>query len=486
MPSNSNQTFARVVVVAAVCVFSTQFGVTVVAPLLGGWVAASETPFLVAALIFSAFTLVSAPLGVPGGVLSDRLGRKPLVVAGLLLYAAASVLFPFSDDPYDWIFVRALQGAGAGLFFPAVSALLAEVTSQDHEERGEERGGEQGEERGRAFSVYNIGLGVGLAAGPISGGLLFEAFGIFVPFLFCVGFAVLSAVLVAVLVQEPRERSERRRGGGLALGLALGERERRALGTACVVIFFGIGVAAIMESLFSPFATNELRLSTGVVGAVLSAMLGVFATLQLGFSRLMQKVGEVGISAFGLFLCAVGLLMLYFVTSVPSVLGLLLVSAVLGAGLGAVSLGTLTLASDAVGAGGGVRGVGEERGKGEERGVGEEKGEREERGKREERGEREERGAGEERGEREERGVGGGKVMGIYYTAFYAGLGGVPLVCGVFSDILGARRLFLGYAVLLFVLAFAVWQGRVLRRGKTPAPFNTEVANKTQEEKLCL
>ncbi len=310
--------------------------------------------------------------------------------------------------------------------------------------------------------MYNIGLGVGLAAGPISGGLLFEAFGIFVPFLFCVGFAVLSAVLVAVLVQEPRERSERRRGGGLALGLALGERERRALGTACVVIFFGIGVAAIMESLFSPFATNELRLSTGVVGAVLSAMLAVFATLQLGFSRLMQKVGEVGISAFGLFLCAVGLLMLYFVTSVPSVLGLLLVSAVLGAGLGAVSLGTLTLASDAVGAGGGVRGEGEERGVGEERGE------------------------EEERGEREERGVGGGKVMGIYYTAFYAGLGGVPLVCGVFSDILGARLLFLGYAVLLFVLAFAVWQGRVLRRGKTPAPFNTEVANKTQEEKLCL
>jgi len=48
--------------------------------------------------------------------------------------------------------------------------------------------------------------------------------------------------------------------------------------------------------------------------------------------------------------------------------------------------------------------------------------------------------------------------MGIYYMAFYAGIGCVPLVCGALSDIFGARLLFLGYAVLLLVLMVVVWK----------------------------
>ncbi len=386
---NSNRTVTKVVIIAAICVFSTQFGVTVIAPLLGERVEASEAPFFAAALIFSAFTIVSAPLGIPGGIVSDKFGRKPLVIAGLLLYAVASALFPFSNSPYDWIFVRALQGAGAGLFFPAITALLAEVTSY--------------EARGHALSVYNIGLGAGLALGPVSGGILFDIYDIRMPFFFCVAFALLSVVLVLLFVQEPKVRLKRK-----GKGLSLDERERKALTLSCIVIFFGIGVAAIMGALFSPFAfaPESLKLSAGIIGAILSAMFVAFAILQAGFNRLMKKIGEIILSIAGLLLCACGLLVLYFATCITE---LFIMSVFLGAGLGAISLGTLTLASKAAG-----------------------EGER-------------------EQGEK-------GKVMGIYYTVFYAGLGGIPLVCGALSDIFGARLLFLAYAALLFVLMFVVWR----------------------------
>lgn len=388
MHFNSNRTVTKVVIIAAICVFSTQFGVTVIAPLLGERVETSETPFFIAALIFSAFTIVSTPLSVPGGIISDKLGRKPLIVIGLLLYAVASVLFPFfSNDPYDWIFVRALQGAGAGLFFPAITALLAEVTSY--------------EARGHAMSVYNIGLGAGLALGPVSGGILFDIYDIRMPFFFCVAFALLSVVLVLLFVQEPKIRLKRK-----GKGLSLSDRERKALTLSCIVIFFGIGVAAIMGALFSPFAfaPENLKLSAGIIGAILSVMFVVFAILQTGFNRLMKHTGEIVLSIAGLFLCACGLLVLYFATCVSE---LFIMSVFLGAGLGAISLGTLTLASKAAG-----------------------EGEREQEGK--------------------------GKVMGIYYTVFYAGLGGIPLVCGALSDIFGARLLFLAYAVLLLILMVVV------------------------------
>ncbi len=324
--------------------------------------------------------------------MSDKLGRKPLITAGLLLYAVASALFPFSTEPYDWIFVRALQGAGAGLFFPAITALLSEVTSA--------------EERGQTMSVYNIGLGAGLAVGPASGGILFDRYGIFTPFFVCVALALLSMVLVLLFVQEPKERLERRGKKGASLP----ERERKALTLSCVIIFFGIGVAAIMGALFSPFAfaPENLRLSTGVIGAILSTMFMVFAVLQVGFNRLMTKIGEIMLSIAGLFLCACGLLVLYFATTIFE---LVIMSVFLGAGLGAITLGTLTLASKA---------------------------------------------AEEDKGGQEQESK--GKVMGIYYTVFYAGMGGIPLLCGALSEIFGARVLFLAYAVLLLIVMVVVWK----------------------------
>ncbi len=409
MQFNSDRALTKVVLIAAICVFSTQFGVTVIAPLLGEWVEGSEVPSFVSALIFSSFTIVSIPLSVSGGIISDKLGRKPLIVAGLLLYAVASALFPFSNNTYDWIFVRALQGAGAGLFFPAVTALLSEVTSYD--------------ERGHALSVYNMGLGAGLAAGPISGGFLFDIYGIHMPFFFCVVFALLSVILVLLFVHEPKTRSKRKKKR-----LSLSERERKALTLACVLIFFGIGVAAIMGALFSTFATADLELpdyelstgvvihATGIIGVILSAMFVVFVILQTGFGRLMKRIGEITLSIAGLFLCACGLIVLH---SATSILELFIMSFFLGAGLGAISLGTLTLASKAAGAGAGAGA-----------------------------------GAIEQKQEQE------GRVMGIYYTVFYAGIGGVPLVCGALSDIFGARLLFLGYAVLLLVLMVVVWKVR--------------------------
>ena len=175
---------------------------------------------------------------------------------------------------------------------------------------------------------------------------------------------------------------------------------KRALIVCGIVIFFGMGVASMTSATFAPFAVDNFEIAEDLIGTILTVMFVVFVLLQVGFNRLMKRVGEIMLAIIGLLLCVCGLLVLGFATSVPE---LFITGVFLGAGLGAISLGTLTLASKAAG-------------KGQE-----------------------------------------GAVMGIYYTTFYASMGTIPIVCGALSDIFSVRLLFLGYAGLLFVLMFVVW-----------------------------
>lgn len=79
-------------------------------------------------LAIGAYGLTQALLQIPFGLASDRLGRKPVIVAGLCLFVAGSLLAASSDD-INWIIAgRALQGAGA--IAAAVSAFLADLTRE--------------------------------------------------------------------------------------------------------------------------------------------------------------------------------------------------------------------------------------------------------------------------------------------------------------------------------------------------------------------
>ena len=142
--------------------------------------------------VVDAYNLVFAALLLTFGSLSDRFGRKGMLLAGLAVFGTASVAGGFTTSPGQLIAARAVMGLGAAMTFPATLSLISNVFTGRAE-------------RARAIGLWGASAGVAIALGPIVGGWLLEHFswgGIFV----AMGpVAAAGAILVAVSVPASKD-----------------------------------------------------------------------------------------------------------------------------------------------------------------------------------------------------------------------------------------------------------------------------------------
>lgn len=144
--------------------------------------------------VVDAYNLVFAALVLVGGSLSDRLGRKGMLLAGLGIFGAASLVGSFATTANELIAARAVMGLGAAMLFPSTLSLLTNVFTQRRE-------------RAIAIGLWGATAGVGIATGPIVGGWLLEHFWWGSIFLFMAPVAAVVAAVVAWAVPTSRDPS---------------------------------------------------------------------------------------------------------------------------------------------------------------------------------------------------------------------------------------------------------------------------------------
>jgi EmrB/QacA subfamily drug resistance transporter len=144
----------------------------------------------------NSYTLVFAGLLFTFGVVGDKIGRKRMLMIGLALFGVASLLSAYSRSPEQLIFARAAMGLGGAAVMPQTLSIISNVFEP--------------QERARAIGLWAMAVGIGVAAGPVLGGVLLAHFWWGSVFLINVPVTVAGAIAAAILVPESRNNSKAR------------------------------------------------------------------------------------------------------------------------------------------------------------------------------------------------------------------------------------------------------------------------------------
>ncbi|MEW6670958.1 MAG: MFS transporter [Thermodesulfobacteriota bacterium] len=238
-------------------IFAAVTGVGIVVPLLPVYAHGLGAGGLYIGLIFGAFSLSRTVFMPYFGRLSDKKGRKPYIVAGLMAYALISIAFIFSTGIKTLIVIRFFQGIASAMIMPITQAYIGDITPPGRE--------------GFSMGLFNMSVFCGLSIGPLAGGMINDHFSLSTAFtamgiLALIGFFS-SLVLLPPVLSEPAMRCSKKPSGWKRL-----LKDRNIAGFFSFRLAYTICIGIIWGFL-PVFAAAEFSLSSSAIGILV--MLGV-------------------------------------------------------------------------------------------------------------------------------------------------------------------------------------------------------------------
>ena len=260
-------------------------------------IGATTTEIAILMSIYSGMQLLFAPIW---GRLSDKHGRKPAILLGLLGNAVALIGFGLAKD-YMWLFIaRSAAGIASAAVLPSVMAYVADVTTS--------------EERGRGMGLMGAAMGLGFILGPAIGGVMGSHD---MPFFVAGGLSLLTFLFALVLLPESLQK------GPTDEGLEdrhewVSPREifrqttlKSPLTPLFLVAFFSTFSFSGLEMTFPLFIEDKWNYGEREMGWMFMVMGAIVVPLQGGLlGWLINKFGERRIVLTGLLLNALGMVLL--------------------------------------------------------------------------------------------------------------------------------------------------------------------------------
>ena len=281
-------------------------------------------------LLFASFGVTVLAVSLPMGALSDRMGRKPPLVLGLLALAASTVMFAFAERLPALFAARLVQGAADAVTWVVGFALLADLYGPA--------------ERGRMMGLVMSGTTFGFMIGPTAGGWLYEKGGTEVPFLSVAALAVVAAIGFLWL-KIPSTHADH-----VPVPISAILRVPAVAVCSAAVVVIG-GTIAMVEPVLSLFLASEIHLGPARVGLVFGGSAVASAVVHPLAGRLSDRWGARRVTIAGLVATGCALPLLGFITSFWSAVGLFVLNTLAVAIVITPSLAYMAEATSATGVG---------------------------------------------------------------------------------------------------------------------------------------
>jgi DHA1 family multidrug resistance protein-like MFS transporter len=259
-------------------------------------------------LLVAVAALTELVFGPVWGSLSDRVGRKPILMLGMLGYGLSSLLFGLATELWMLYAARALSGVLSAATASTAMAYIGDSTSD--------------EDRGGGMGFLGAAGGLGLILGPGFGGWL-GAFSIATPFFAAAGISLVTMLLILFLLPESLPAQARQPGDRKIKTMRLGELWRALFSPIGILLFmaflasFGL---ANFEAVFGLYALEKFSYGPERVGVIL-AVVGLVSTVGKVFTgALTRRWGDASVIKTSLFAGSIGFLVLLLANTYPTIL----------------------------------------------------------------------------------------------------------------------------------------------------------------------
>ena len=302
-------------------------GFTIVMPLLGPFAAHYQFSDWQIALLFSAYPICQLVAGPILGRLSDRYGRRPLLIFSQAGTALSFLILGVSRDFTVMFLARLLDGASGGNILVA-QAYVADVTAP--------------EDRARGMGLIGMAFGLGFVLGPLLGGVLLslplaDDLRLRLPFLVAAGFSTLAWVLVLTRLPESlppdnlaREAARVPTWRGIVDTITV-----PGIGRLILIGFLAVLAFAAFEGTFALFLLRRMNWDARTAAFAFAGIGFLSALVQGGLiRRLVPRFGEAKLIVTGLVLAACGFASMALVRNAPELAASMML---LGVGQGLLS-----------------------------------------------------------------------------------------------------------------------------------------------------
>jgi len=276
---------------------------------------------------YSLFALSFALGMIPAGYLADRVGRKPLIIAGTLAFSVTTYALVLISTPWQFAILRILEGLGAALVTPAAFALTIDLVPEN--------------KRGVAMGAEGTAQLLGGLGGPGLGGILAGQLGFYYPFYIAAGLAAVCAGVV-FLIREPGTHLTDEKSSILAM---FGAWKRNFLQNKALAAVTTRGfVMGVVQGLWNLglilYWYDRLKMSETNVGIAISIEMLAMLLGTLPFGAMSDKHGRRPFILIGGSLMVGGLLLNVWAKEVWHVFALMAISG-FGAAMSNPSVGAM-------------------------------------------------------------------------------------------------------------------------------------------------